>query len=458
MAWEAGRGGSRGELAVPAGDPAALRGAAARFRRVANRGLATSSVSGSAAPELSLHWQGAAAVTAGAELSQLSARAQRLLPGLDAAGLALTTYADAIEYTQGRVRALRANAARARDEHARSLAASRGGGTDPVIAVQLGERADRELDQTMRLIHRAYGACVDDFTESGARCARTLALISRAAGGGRGGTAVRADVLAGLQLAQQQIQAASTPPVGQVVAAAEPDTWWESALESAGDAAAWTYSHTAVPVVNGAANLLEAAAEHPEDLLEMAIGAGMIVVGAGGEVAGLALDATGVGAVAGVPINVAAAGLVAAGAGAVAHGGSRLADHAAQKDNRLLQEVDGPSVAGNRANAGDPLPDSTRPSVAGGDWKGRVAETGKGDVWQRPENIDVAPGLPQKANSLRIMHPDADPRYPNGYVVFHNEHGQPLTLDGLPGRRRGAETHIAIRPDESFDVPKGWAP
>ena len=453
MAWEAGRGGSRGELAVPEGDPAALRGAAARFRRVANRALASASVSGTAAPELSLHWQGSAAATAVMELSQLSARAQRLLPGLDGAGLSLTAYADALEHTQGRVRALRAKADAARDENARSTAAAQGAGIEPLPAAQLLERADRELDQTMGAIYRSYGGSMDDFMVAGTRCARALARISAAAGAGRGIAAVRVDLLAGLHLAQDQIRAASTPPVDQVVAKAEPGTWWESAFETAGDAAAWTYNHTAVPLVNGAANVLEAAAEHPEDVIEMALGAGMVVVGAGGEVAGVALDATGVGAVAGVPINIAAAGLVAAGAGAVAHGGSRLADHAAQNNNRLLQEVDGPS-AHSRGNPGDPLPDSMRPDAAGATWKGRVADSGRGDVWQEPDKVGATNGSHRDANSIRIMDPTSD--YPHGYVRYCNEGGQSLDVNGKPGSR--ATTHFPIKEDGTYEPPKGWKP
>ena len=453
MPWEAGRGGSRAELAVPEGDSAALRGAAARFRRVADRARATASVSGTAAPELSLHWQGPAAAAAGVELSQLSARAQRLLPGLDGAGLALTDYAAALEHTQARVRALRAKAAAARDDHARAIAATGSFGTEPVLAAKLGERADLELDQAMAAIHRSYGACIEELWAAGTRCARTLARISASAGAGRGLAAVRLDVLARLPMAQDLIRAASIPPVSHIVEP-EPDTWWESALETAGDAAAWTYNHTAVPLVNGAANVLEAAAEHPEDLIEMAVGAGMVVVGAGGEVAGVALDATGVGAVAGVPINVAAVGLIAAGAGAVAHGGSRLADHVAQNNNRLLNEVDGPSVGGHRGNAGDPLPDSMRPDTAGANWKGRLSDNGKGEVWQSPDKIAPGPGKPQNGDVLRIL--DPDDRYPYGCVRFYNSDGQPLRPDGRTGSN--AETHIAIRPDGTFDAPKGWNP
>ena len=70
MAWEAGRGGSRGGASRAGGrSRPRCAGAAARFRRVANRALATAGVSGTAAPELSLHWQGSAAEAAGGESS-----------------------------------------------------------------------------------------------------------------------------------------------------------------------------------------------------------------------------------------------------------------------------------------------------------------------------------------------------------------------------------------------------
>ena len=455
MAWETGRAGSRGELAVPEGDPGALRAAAGRFRRVANRALATAGLCGTAGPELSLQWEGPAAEAAGAELLQLSVVGRRLLPGLDGAGLALSRYSDVLEHAQGRVRALGVKVEAARDEHARSTAAARGAGIDPLLAAQLHERADRQLEETLGVIHRSYRACMDELWAAGTRCARTLSWISATAGAGRGAAAIRADVLAGLHLVQDQLRAASVPPVDQVVEP-EPETWWESALETAGDAAAWTYNHTAVPLVNGAANVVEAAAEHPEDLIEMAIGAGMVVVGGGGEVAGVALDATGVGAVAGVPINIAAAGLIAAGAGAVTHGGSRLADHAAHNDNQLLNEVDSPSAAGHRGNAGDPLPDSMRPDSAGANWEGRVANNEKGAVWQDPDTVNAPKGTPSDANSVRIMDPDG--RYPTGYVRFYNEQGQPLTLEGKPGPKKDPTTHIPRRPDGTYDTPKGWAP
>ena len=83
------RPGGGGELALPSGDPESIRAAAARFRQVSGRSLATAGVCGNATADLSLVWQGAAAEQAGGELSTLSARARRVLPQLEMGGRAL---------------------------------------------------------------------------------------------------------------------------------------------------------------------------------------------------------------------------------------------------------------------------------------------------------------------------------------------------------------------------------
>ena len=243
----------------------------------------------------------------------------------------------------------------------------------------------------------------------------------------------------------------STPAVGHTTPRHRKH-WWESALDTAGDVGAAVYNHTVVPIVNGAADLGQAALEHPEDVAGLLLGGGMILLGGTGEVGGVALDATGVGAVAGVPINIAAAGLIATGAGIVAMSAGDLASNAANNDNQVLDEAQGPSASEPRP--GDPIPESARPDTAGGNWEGRVANNGKGEVWQSPENVNPPPGTPVNANSVRIAEGNAD--YPDGYVRFYNERGQPLTLDGKPGSQ--AETHIPIRPDGSYDVPQGWNP
>lgn len=104
---------------------------------------------------------------------------------------------------------------------------------------------------------------------------------------------------------------------------------------------------------------------------------------------------------------------------------------------------------------GDPLPPKKRPKDAGDDWNGRVSDNGKGEVWQRP-------GATKNADSVRVMEPTPD--YPNGYVRYYNEHGQPIGLDGKPNIPNGtkaqnaAHTHIPKNPDGTYPVPKGWKP
>lgn len=75
----------------------------------------------------------------------------------------------------------------------------------------------------------------------------------------------------------------------------------------------------------------------------------------------------------------------------------------------------------------------------------RVADNGKGVVWQDPASTG-------NANSFRIA--DPTPQYPNGYVRFYNSGGQPIDLLGKPGPN--SATHIPIAPDGTYPVPKGW--
>jgi len=98
-------------------------------------------------------------------------------------------------------------------------------------------------------------------------------------------------------------------------------------------------------------------------------------------------------------------------------------------------------------NPGDPLDPSTRPPTAGNEWEGRVADNGKGDVWQRP-------GPVRNRDSVRIMEPTDD--YPNGYVRFVNSENHPIGLDGKTGSK--AHTHIPINADGTYPIPKGWNP
>lgn len=438
------------DLTVPDGDPAALREAARRMRHVAARALATQGVRGDSGIDLSRVWTGDAASMAATELALLSGRSRRLLPHLDAAGNALSSYADALEHAITRTRALRARMAEAHAEHTRRVTMIRTSVADPVSCAAAVDAADRRLADEIATTRRHHRALMDDFSASGSACARALAAMSAStAPAGATSDAITAEIIGNLSLVRRQVATASTPPPPPPVD--EPE-WHETVLDNVLDAATWTYNHTAVPVVNTAASVVEAAAEHPEDLIEMAMGAGMIFLGAGGEVGGFALDATGVGAVAGVPIHIASAGLIAGGATAVGQGAGRLVEHAQQKDARWLHGVDRPSTG--RGKPGDPLPDSQRPSTAGSNWEGRVAKKGRGEVWQAPDKIDLGKGKPENADSVRIM--DPKPGYRHGYVRFYNPHGQPLDLHGKP---TGDDfTHIPKRQDGTYDIPEGWNP
>lgn len=451
-----GRDSHPGASDEPTGDPAALRAAARRCREVSERALATAGVRGDAGADLALFWTGAAADAAQGELSTLSGRALRVLPQVAMAALSLTRYADALEHAIHQTRRLRSQATESREEHARLVAAARTVAVDPVAFAGAVQRADEELAGRLAALHRAHGRVMDEFMAAAGSCARTLSQLSAAATPGTAvpsAAAASEAVLQGLPLAREQIRLASVRPVGRVVSRPEP-AWWQTAVEKAGEAGAWTWNHTAVPLANGAANVVEAAADHPEDLVEMALGTGMIVLGGAGMAGGTALDATGVGAVAGVPIQFAAAAVTATGVAAASHGAGDLLGDAARKDGRLLREVEAPAVG--RGKPGEPLPDSMRPDTAGANWKGRVADNGKGEVWQSPDRINTPRRAPKDADMIRIMDPKEG--YPFGYVRFYNSHGQPLRLDGHTGTKKGPDSHIPIRADGSYDLPIGWGP
>ena len=75
-------------------------------------------------------------------------------------------------------------------------------------------------------------------------------------------------------------------------------------------------------------------------------------------------------------------------------------------------------------------------------WTSRVADNGQGMVYQKP-------GSTGNANMIRVMEPTT--LYPQGYVRYYNQHGQPLDINGKPGDR--AATHIAL--DYNGPIP-GW--
>ena len=66
-------------------------------------------------------------------------------------------------------------------------------------------------------------------------------------------------------------------------------------------------------------------------------------------------------------------------------------------------------------------------------WVGRAADHGQGIVYQRP-------GAVGNADTIRLMEPT--PRYPQGYVRYYNNFGQPLDPFGKPGDR--ASRHIPL--------------
>jgi RHS repeat-associated protein len=77
-------------------------------------------------------------------------------------------------------------------------------------------------------------------------------------------------------------------------------------------------------------------------------------------------------------------------------------------------------------------------------WQSRTADNGKGIVFQKP-------GSQGNADMIRIMDPGADPRYPNGYLRYYNQYGQPLDRSGRPGD--AAATHI---PFDGSSIPGLW--
>jgi RHS repeat-associated protein len=75
-------------------------------------------------------------------------------------------------------------------------------------------------------------------------------------------------------------------------------------------------------------------------------------------------------------------------------------------------------------------------------WLGRVADNGKGVVFQQA-------GAKGNANMMRIMDATADS--PSGYVRYYNQYGQPVSALGTPGSK--ASTHIPL---DYQGILTGW--
>jgi hypothetical protein len=96
-------------------------------------------------------------------------------------------------------------------------------------------------------------------------------------------------------------------------------------------------------------------------------------------------------------------------------------------------------TAGNAAGV------AARPAGVADSFVSEAANSGKGTVWR-------APGSSGNAGTVRIMEPTA--QYPEGYVRFYNDSGQPIGLNGQPGPN--SMTHIPLNPDGTYPLPKNW--
>lgn len=182
-------------------------------------------------------------------------------------------------------------------------------------------------------------------------------------------------------------------------------------------------------VINGAASFGKAALNNPDLVLAAAGGIGLTALSGGGEFLGVGLSLTGGGAVAGVPLAAVSAAGIAAGTTTTAVALAAMAEQAAGADRVEPIQVNS----------------SQNPPGAKEGWESRPQNNNQGTVYQEP-------GAQGNRNMFRDANPNPD--YPNGYVRFYNEHGQPIDLNGKPGSN--ADTHIPKNPDGTYPLPKGW--
>ncbi|MEU8242045.1 putative T7SS-secreted protein [Actinoplanes missouriensis] len=252
----------------------------------------------------------------------------------------------------------------------------------------------------------------------------------------RAGDAFCSAAVSTLENARAQVRSAASVAARTLRAKAELAPEKSGWLDELGDVLHDAGAH----VVNGVASFGNAMINNPGSVALAAAGVGLAVLSAGGEGTGLALSATGVGAVAGVPLTVVSAAGVAAGAGITTAAVTNLAIQASGDDRVTPMETRGDAASSGAADSTAGSPAGVKPG-----WSSRPADNGHGTVYQKP-------GSAGNADMVRVMEPT--PRYPDGYVRFYNQHGQPVGLDGKPGPN--SATHIPIRPDGSYPVPQGW--
>ncbi|MEU4564356.1 putative T7SS-secreted protein [Actinoplanes sp. NPDC023936] len=239
-----------------------------------------------------------------------------------------------------------------------------------------------------------------------------------------------------LENARAQVRSAASVAARTLRAKAELAPEKSGWLDELGDALHDAGAH----VVNGVASFGTAMVNNPGSVALAAAGAGLALLSAGGGGTGVALSATGVGAVAGVPLSVVSAAGLATGAGITTAAVGNLAVQASGEDRVTPMETRGDAASSGVADSTAGNPAGVKPG-----WSSRPADNGQGTVYQKP-------GSAGNADMVRVMEPT--PRYPDGYVRFYNQHGQPVGLDGKPGPNPA--THIPIRPDGSYPVPQGW--